>query len=79
MNFSFIQNWTGEQLFFGGYIVITLALIGLVAIMAKQYFNQSKHYYNHTNEVINKNTEAWVMNAKSNQKLVDVIDKWHKK
>ena len=61
-----------QVVIYGG---LTLGLLGMIWLVWKI----TKQYGNHTMDVIGKNTEAWVENTKSNQKLVDVIEGNYKK
>ena len=67
-----ITKLDSQTIIFGGLTLISLALVWLVYKLVTNHFH-------HTNNVIDKNTSAWVENAKSNQKLIDVIDKYHAK
>jgi len=67
-----ITNIQSEAIIFGGLTLGLLSMIWLVWKIVKQYGN-------HTNNVINRNTDAWAENTKSNQKLVDVIERFHEK
>ena len=67
-----ITNIQSEAIIFGG---LTLGLLGMIWLVWKI----TKQYGNHTNDVIARNTDAWVENTKSNQKLVDVIERFHEK
>ena len=79
---DFLTNLKPEIIIQGGAVVIALALVGLVGVMAKNYFDMAKRYYNHTGDVIDRNTDAWKKNANAQtkhavaiQRLTDVIDK----
>ena len=65
-----LTNFSPEVIIFGGLTLIGLSLVGLL-------FRLMKFYGNHTNDVINRNTDAWVKNSATNQRLSDVIEKWH--
>ena len=67
-----ITNIQSEAIIFGG---LTLGLLGMIWLVWKI----TKQYGNHTNGVIMRNTDAWIENTKSNQKLVDVIERFHEK
>ena len=66
-----ITNIQSEAIIFGGLTLGLLGMIWLVRSIVRQYGN-------HTNQVIDRNTDAWHENTKSNQKLVDVIETFHK-
>lgn len=59
----------------GGAVGLAAALIWLIVYITKQHNEQIKFYGNHTNEVLNRNSEAFVEVAKSNQKLCDSHDR----
>ena len=65
-----INSLDSQTIVFGGLTLIGLALVGLL-------YRQMKFYGNHTNDVISRNTDAWIKNASTNQRLTDVIEKWH--
>ena len=65
-----ITNIQSEAIIFGGLTLGLLAMIWLVRSIVRQYGN-------HTNDVINRNTDAWIKNSSTNQQLTDVIEKWH--
>ena len=65
-----IAKLSQEAIIFGGLTLIGLALVGLI-------YKTMKFYGNHTNDVINRNTDAWVKNSATNQRLTDVIEIWH--
>ena len=69
-----LQNLTPETIIFGGLTLVSLALVTLV-------WRISVRYGNHTNDVIDKNTEAWIKQAHSHEKnasaltrLADVVE-----
>ena len=74
-----ISTFSPEVIIFGGLTLMGLALISLV-------YRQTKFYGNHTNDVINRNTDAWIKNSASSQRqadaldrLTDVIEKFHER
>lgn len=54
---------------------LAAALIWLIVYITKQHAEQIKFYGNHTNEVLDRNSEAFIEVAKSNQKLCDSNEK----
>ena len=66
-----ITKLEGNTIIFGGLTLVALALVWLL-------LRTIKFFGNHTMNVIEKNTEAWVENTRSNQKLVDVIEDTYK-
>ena len=66
-----------QVIIFGGLTLGLLASIWLTFKVVKSYMEQSKHYYNHTNDVIQRNTEAWVENSRINQELIDIIRRYN--
>ena len=74
-----LTKFSPEVIIFGGLTLVSLSMVTLVGIVVRAYFSQAKNYYNHTNDVINRNTDAWVSNSSALQRLADVIEKWHKK
>ena len=63
----------------GGLTLAVLGLIWFLRYLANIINESNKRYFNHTGEVIDRNTDAWIENTKSNQKLVDVIDNLNNK
>ena len=55
-------------------VAVGIALAALYLLM-KVVTNHSRH----TDKVIDRNTDAWNEHTKSNQKLTDVIERWHLK
>ena len=74
-----ITKLDAQTIIFGGLTLVSLSLVTLVAVVVRAYFKQSQNYYNHTNDVINRNTDAWVQNSSALQKLADIIEQFHKK
>lgn len=82
MDFTILNNLSSESIIFGGLTIISLALVILVWRIIVRCSN-------HTNDVIGKNTDAWIAQAKSHtknalalkqntlvmDKLVDVIER----
>lgn len=65
-----ITQLNTESIIFGGLTFVALALVNLI-------YKLSKYYYNHTGEVIERNTKAFTEMSKSNQYLADTITTWH--
>ena len=74
-----LSNLTPETIIFGGLTLVALALVGLIIVITRAYFKQSQNYYNHTNQVIDRNTDAWIANSAALQRLGDVIERFHEK
>lgn len=72
-----ITKLDSQVIIFGGLTIGLIGMIWLVARVIKAYFEQSKLYYNHTNEVISRNTEAWIANTRSNERLVNAIEQYN--
>jgi len=65
-----LSSLDSQTIIFGGLTLVSLALVVLVWRVIRQYGN-------HTNKVIDRNTDAWIENTKSNQMLSDVIKQFH--
>ena len=74
-----LSNLTPETIIFGGLTLVALALVGLIIVITRAYFKQSQNYYNHTNQVIDRNTDAWITNSAALQRLGDVIERFHER
>ena len=72
-----VTKLNSEVVIFGGLTLVSLSMVTLVGIVVRAYFNQAKNYYNHTNQVIDRNTDAWIKNSSALQHLADIIEKWH--
>lgn len=79
-----ITKLDSQTIIFGGLTLVSMGLITLVGVVVRAYFNQSKLYYNHTNDVIKENTGALINIAASNMRIADsndqlakVIEKFH--
>ena len=62
-----VTKLDSQTIIFGGLTLVALSLVLLLSRVIKQYGN-------HTNDVITRNTDAWIDNTRSNQSLVDAID-----
>ena len=62
-----ISNLSPETIIFGGLTLVSLSLVGLV-------WRISVRYGNHSSEIVANNTEAWILNAKVQQKHTDCLD-----
>lgn len=86
-----ISKLDSQTIIFGG---LTLGLLGMILLafrlvksfeknvntMAERHSKEEILYFNHTNDVIKGNSAALLENAKSNQKLIDLINtKFNKK
>ena len=67
-----LSNLTPEVIIFGGLTLIGLALVTVI-------YRFIKFYGNHTNDVIDRNTDAWNKNTTASQKMTDTIERWHEK
>jgi len=78
-----ISQLEGTTIIFGGLTLVSLALVSgfgmLVKYIIKKHSETDKMYFNHTNQVIDRNTDAYLELSKSNQKLIDVIERFHEK
>lgn len=70
-----LQGLTPETIIFGGLTLVSLALITLV-------WRVIVRYGNHTNTIIDRNTDAWIKQTRSHERqsssidrLTDMIDK----
>ena len=64
---SIISNLEPQVVIFGGLTLVSLALVGLV-------WRISVRYGNHSSEMMQKNAEAWIMNAKAQQRNADTME-----
>ena len=64
-----LENLNPETIIFGGLTLVALALVTLV-------WRLSVRFSNHMSGVINKNTEAWILQAKAQQKMLDALDRF---
>ena len=79
MDFTILNSLSSESIIFGGLTLISLSLTLLI-------YKIIVRYGNHTNNVIDKNTKAWIRHAKSEERsacaterLVETIEKhWNK-
>ena len=62
-----LTNLSPETIIFGGLTLVSLALVTLV-------WRLSIRYGNHMSSVIDKNAEAWIVNAKAQQRHADTMD-----
>ena len=62
-----ISNLSPETIIFGGLTLISLALVTLV-------WRLSVRYGNHSTNIMEKNAEAWILNAKSQQRHSDILE-----
>ena len=62
-----ISNLSPETIIFGGLTLVSLSLVTLV-------WRISVRYGNHSSEMMQKNAEAWIMNAKAQQKHSDTLE-----
>lgn len=65
-----ISNLDSQTIIFGGLTLVSLALISL-------FYKFLSNHTQHTNDVIERNTKAWLENSKTNQYLSDTIVRWH--
>ncbi len=64
---SIISGMEPQVVIFGGLTLVSLALITLI-------WRISVRYGNHSTEIMTKNTEAWILNAKAQQRYADVLE-----
>lgn len=83
---STLSSLSDNAIIFGGLTLGLLSALSLVGWIIRAYLNQAKYYYNHTNQVIESNTKAWIENAKgmqklatTNERLAKVIEKFHER
>ena len=62
-----ISNLEPQVVIFGGLTLISLALVSLV-------WRISVRYGNHSTEMMEKNAQAWILNAKAQQRHADTMD-----
>ena len=76
-----ITKFDSQTIIFGGLTLVSISMIWVFARvirdMSKKHFETDKLFFNHTNEVIQRNSEAMLENSRSNQKLTDMIERWH--
>lgn len=65
--FGSISNLEPQVVIFGGLTLVSLALVSLV-------WRISIRYGNHSTEVMQKNAEAWILNAKAQQRNADIME-----
>ncbi|MCP6727608.1 MAG: hypothetical protein KJI69_06375 [Patescibacteria group bacterium] len=64
---SIISNLEPQVVIFGGLTLVSLALVTLV-------WRISVRYGNHSTEMMQKNSEAWILNAKAQQRNADTME-----
>lgn len=73
-----ITKLESQTIIFGGLTLVALALVWaflrVIKDMNEKHAGTDKLYFNHTNDVIDRNTKAWVENTRSNQMLVDTLN-----
>ena len=65
--FENISNLSPETIIFGGLTLVSLSLVILV-------WRISARYGNHSTDIMNKNAEAWIQNAKAQQRHSDTLE-----
>ncbi len=68
---EFISTLAPETVIFGGLTLVALALVVLV-------WKISTRFSNHMSGVIDKNTEAWILQAKAQQRFSDTLEDFEK-
>lgn len=66
-----ISNLSPETVIFGGLTLVSLSLVTLV-------WRISVRYGNHSTEMMQKNADAWIMNAKSQLKVSNALENLEK-
>lgn len=64
---SVVAGLSSDKFIYGG---LTIAVVGLIWLVYKL----GRLFFNHATEVIQRNTDASIAQAVSNQKMVDTLD-----
>ena len=71
---DFLSNLQPEVIIQGGLTLTVLGLIWFLRYLANVIEGSNKRFFNHTNDVIIKNTEVITQQAVSNEKLSNSLD-----
>lgn len=69
IDLAILQSLDSTTIIFGGLTLVSLSLVTLV-------WRISVRYGNHSTTVMEKNADAWIENARAQQKNADSLDKF---